>query len=66
MFGLLTLALSLALGLILMQVAPLSANPIAQQMQHLSAWAAGDPADPHYPQLVGEKLLGVQPFLAAI
>lgn len=66
LFGLLTLVLTLAVGLALMQVAPLSPNPIAQQMQHLSAAHLAARLIPTIPQLIGEELLGILPFLATI
>ncbi|MCQ0971976.1 CPBP family intramembrane metalloprotease [Paracoccus sp. TK19116] len=66
LFGALTLVVSLSVGLLLARVAPLSANPFADRMQDLSAGQLAMLLIPTIPQLIGEELLGILPFLATL
>lgn len=66
LFGVLTLVFSLAVALLLSQVAPLSQNPVTDRMQDLSAGQLAQLLLPTIPQLIGEEVFGILPFLATL
>lgn len=66
LFGLLTLAASLAAGLVLSQIFTFSHNPVSETMGNLTGGGLAAVLIPTIPQLVGEELLGILPFLAVL
>lgn len=66
LFGLVTLAGSVLTGLLLSQVFDMTVNPVSGAMGSLSAAGLAAALIPTLPQLLGEELLGVLPFLAVL
>ncbi|ODN70899.1 CPBP family intramembrane glutamic endopeptidase [Methylobrevis pamukkalensis] len=66
LFAIATLASSLAVALVLLQVSPMAANPLSGTMGALTAGELAMLLLPTLPQLVGEELLGILPFLAVL
>lgn len=65
-FGLLTLGASLAIGLILTKYFTFSQNPQLEAIGRMSGGALVRMMIPTLPQLIGEELLGILPFLAVL
>jgi hypothetical protein len=65
-FAALTLVGSLAMGLILSQFVTFSHNPVAVSLGSMTAPELVARLIPTLPQLVGEELLGILPFLAVL
>lgn len=66
LFGFVTLAGSALTGLLLSQVFEMTANPASGSMAAPSAGGLAAALLPTLPQLLGEELLGVLPFLAVL
>lgn len=66
LFGLLTFAGSMALALILSPVISFSENPVSLSLGAMTAPELVARLLPTIPQLVGEELLGILPFLAVL
>lgn len=64
LFGLLTMALSVMVGLLLHRLVPLGENPVANSFTGLSALEFILRLLPTAPQLLGEELLAILPMLA--
>lgn len=65
-FAALTLAGSVAMGLILLQVFSFSANPVADSISGMTALELVARLIPTIPQLIGEEVLSILPFLALL
>ncbi|WP_417628524.1 CPBP family intramembrane glutamic endopeptidase [Pararhodobacter aggregans] len=66
LFGLLTFAGSMVMALILSRVMSFSENPVSLALGTMTAPELAARLIPTIPQLVGEELLGVLPFLAVL
>lgn len=66
LFGLLTLVGSILAALILSQFFTLNGNPVAESFDGMTALALAARLITTIPQLIGEELLGVLPFLAVL
>lgn len=66
LFGLLTLVGSILAGLILSQFLTFSGNPVAESFDGMTGTALAARLLPTVPQLIGEELLGILPFLAVL
>lgn len=66
LFGALTLAGSMVTALILSQFVSFSHNPVAQTMGEMGALELAGRLLPTIPQLIGEELFGILPFLAVL
>lgn len=66
LFGLLTLAGSLVMGLILTRIFAFSHNPVSDAIGAMTAIELAARLIPTIPQLIGEELLGILPFLAVL
>jgi membrane protease YdiL (CAAX protease family) len=65
-FGLLTIAVSVVVGYIVSKTIGANANPIVDQFSTLSWAGLGVMLIPTVPQLVGEEILTILPFLALL
>lgn len=65
-FGFLTIAGSLAVGYVLENLLELSDNPAAEAMRNMTGGQFAAILTATIPQLVGEELLGILPFLAVL
>lgn len=65
-FALLTLAGSIAVALVLSQLVPFSDNPVYQTVGDMTAAQMAERLLPTIPQLIGEELFGILPFLAVL
>ena len=65
-FALLTILASLVIGLLLMQVMPLSENPVSDTMRGMTDAQFVSILAVTIPQLIGEELLAILPFLAVL
>lgn len=66
LFGVVALVGSLLMGLLLSRVFEMTANPVSGDMGSLSAAGLAATLIPTLPQLLGEELMGVLPFLAVL
>ncbi|MEL5878787.1 CPBP family intramembrane glutamic endopeptidase [Cereibacter sphaeroides] len=66
LFGLLTLGGSILAALILSQFFTLSGNPVAESFDGMTGLSLAARLLPTVPQLIGEELLGILPFLAVL
>lgn len=66
LFGALTLAGSMAVALILSQFVSFSDNPVSQAAGEMTALQLVARLIPTIPQLIGEELFGILPFLAVL
>lgn len=66
LFAVLTLAGSMAVALILKQFVSFSDNPVSLQIGEMTALELAGRLIPTIPQLVGEELFGILPFLAVL
>ncbi|MFC3183259.1 CPBP family glutamic-type intramembrane protease [Cypionkella sinensis] len=66
LFGLLTLAGSMAVALALSQVVTFSDNPVSHAVGEMTAVQLAERLLPTIPQLIGEELFGILPFLAVL
>jgi membrane protease YdiL (CAAX protease family) len=66
LFGLLTLAGSMAVALILSQFVSFSDNPVSVTMGEMTTSDLIARLTPTIPQLIGEELFGILPFLAVL
>lgn len=66
LFAMLTLAGSMAVALILKQFVSFSDNPVSLQVGEMTALELAGRLTPTIPQLIGEELFGILPFLAVL
>jgi hypothetical protein len=66
LFAALTLAGSIAVALILSKFVSFSSNPVSEAMGEMTAPALVARLIPTIPQLIGEELFGILPFLAVL
>lgn len=66
LFAVMTLAGSMVVALILKQFVSFSDNPVSMQVGEMSALELAGRLIPTIPQLIGEELFGILPFLAVL
>ncbi len=66
LFALLTIGGSLLVGLVLVRLIPTSDNPISEAIGRMGPAELAMLLIPTLPQLIGEELLGILPFLAVL